>query len=77
LNVVTGTDLGYTTDWCKIVKLDCWDNPGLRAKDFLGLFAQCDACELIMARQVFDKHSCRPLAEDGFEVTAEELTDIK
>ena len=75
LNVVTGLELEYTTDWRKIVKLDCWDRPGLRAKDFFGLFAQCDACELIVARQVFAKHHCRPLGDDGLELTDEELTD--
>ena len=68
-------DMRYITDWCKIVKLDCLDRPGLRAKEFYGLFVQCDVCEIVMTHQVFSKHHCRPLGEDGLELTEEELTD--
>jgi hypothetical protein len=46
------------THWPKINKLDCLDDPGLTEKEFLGLFVKCDACELVTAHLVFDKHRC-------------------
>jgi len=41
-------DLGYKTDWQKIVKLDCLDRPGLRKLKFFGLFAKCNVCKLVI-----------------------------
>ena len=76
MNVVIGLELDYETDWRKIVKLDCVDRPGLKRKDFLGLFTECEVCEYVVARQVFSLHHCRPLGEDGLELELkEELTD--
>jgi len=73
---VTGLELGYETDWWKIVKIDCMDRPGLKRKDFLGLFAECEVCEYVVARQVFSLHRCQPLGEDGLEIELPEvLTD--
>jgi hypothetical protein len=65
-------DLGYETDWRKFTKLDCLDRPGLSELDFFGLFAKCEACELIMTRLVFPVHYCRRLGEDSLELTDEE-----
>lgn len=74
-DIVASTDLGlgYMTDWRKIVKLDSLDRPGLRANEFYGLFAMCDTCELVVARQVFSYHYCRPVGEDGLELDDEEV----
>ena len=62
-------DLGYKTDWQKIVKLDCLDRPGLSELEFFGLFAKCNVCKLVMARQVFSCHYCVLQMEDGLELT--------
>jgi hypothetical protein len=62
-------DLGYETDWRKIVKLDRLDRPGLSELEFFGLFAKCNVCKLVMARQVFSCHYCVLQAEDGWDVT--------
>jgi hypothetical protein len=64
-----GVDLQYETDWRKIIRLDRWERPGLTEKEFFGLFAKCDACGLVVARLVFLNHECRPLGEDGLELT--------
>ena len=66
-----GVDLGYETDWRRFNKLDSLQRPGLSEREFYGLFAKCDACNLVMTRLVFPNHCCRPLGEDG-----EELTDV-
>lgn len=50
----------YETDWRRIVKLDSMDLPGLSQKEFFGLFATCDTCGFVVARQVFHKHRCNP-----------------
>ena len=65
----TAVDVQYETDWRKIVRLDRLERPGLSEKEFFGLFAKCDACELVMARLVFHHHHCEPLGEDGLELT--------
>lgn len=65
-------DLGYETDWRKFTKLDSLDRPGLGELEFFGLFAKCEACELIMTRLVFPLHYCRRLGEDGLELTDED-----
>lgn len=39
-------NLGYETDWRKIVKLDRLDRPGLSELEFFGLFAKCDVCSV-------------------------------
>ena len=58
------------------MKIDCMDRPGLKRKDFLGLFAECEVCEYVVARRVFSLHRCRPLGEDGLEIELPEvLTD--
>ena len=76
MNVVIGLELDYKTDWCKIMKLDSMDRQGLKRKDFLGLFMECEVCEYIVAYQVFSLHHCRPLRKDGLELELkEELTD--
>jgi len=49
LDVVTGLELGYETDWQKIVKIDCMNRPDLKRKDFPGLFAECEVCEYVVA----------------------------
>lgn len=59
---VTAVDLQHRTDWRKIIRLNS-------SEHFLGLFAKCDACGLIMAFQVFCYHDCRPLGVDGLELT--------
>ena len=64
-----GVDLGYETDWRRFNKLDTLQRPGVSEKEFYGLFAKCDACNLVMARLVFPDHCCRPLGEDGAELT--------
>lgn len=64
-----GVDLGYETDWRRFNKLDRLERPGVSEKDFYGLFAKCEACSLIMTRQAFPDHCCRPLGEDGLELT--------
>ena len=71
-----GVNLGYETDWRRFNKLDTLQRPGVSEKEFYGLFAKCDACNLVMARLVFLNHCCRPLGEDGVELTdVDELTD--
>jgi hypothetical protein len=62
-------DLGYETDWRKIVKLDRLDRPGLSEVDFFGLFAKCSVCKLVMARSVFSFHFCVLESEDELELT--------
>ena len=62
-------DLGYETDWRKIVKLDRLDRPGLSELEFFGLFAKCNVCKLVMARQVFSCHYCVLQMEDSLELT--------
>jgi hypothetical protein len=62
-------DLGYETDWRRFSKLDTLERPGVSEKEFYGLFAKCDACNLVMTRQVFPDHCCRSLGEDGLELT--------
>ena len=62
-------DLGYETDWRKIVKLDCMDRPGLSELEFFGLFAKCDVCKLVMARLAFSSHDCVLQTEDSLELT--------
>jgi hypothetical protein len=66
---VTAVDVLYETDWRKIVRLDRLERPGLTEKEFFGLFVKCDACGLVMARLVFRHHHCKPLGEDGLELT--------
>ena len=65
----TVVDVQYETDWRKIVRLNRLERPGLSEKEFFGLFAKCDACELVMAHLVFHHHHCEPLGEDGLELT--------
>jgi hypothetical protein len=71
---VTGGDLGlgYETDWRRFARLDKLDRPGLSEVEFFGLFASCDACGLVMTRQVFPVHYCRRTGEDGLELTDQE-----
>jgi hypothetical protein len=66
---VTAVDVLYETDWRKIVRLDRLERPGLTEKEFFGLFVKCNACGLVMARLVFRHHHCKPLGEDGLELT--------
>jgi hypothetical protein len=66
-----GVDLGYETDWRKVVKLDCFDRPGLREVEFFGLFVKCDVCKLVMTRQVFPNHYCS-VGEDDLVLTDQE-----
>ena len=61
--------LGYETDWRRIVKLDRLDRPGLSEREFFGLFAKCDVCKLVMARQVYSYHYCTLQTEDDWELT--------
>jgi hypothetical protein len=62
-------DLGYETDWRRIVKLDCMDRPGLSKLEFFGLFVKCDVCKLVTTRQAFSCHHCVLQTEDGWELT--------
>lgn len=62
-------ELGYETDWRKIVKLDRLNRPGLTELEFFGLFAKCSVCKLVMARQVFSSHYCELQTEDNLELT--------
>ena len=62
-------DLGYRSDWRKILKLDCMDRPGLSEREFFGLFAKCSICELVMACQAFSVHCCVLEREDSLELT--------
>jgi hypothetical protein len=62
-------DLGYETDWQKIVKLDHLDRPGLSELEFFRLFVKCNVCKLVMACQVFSCHYCVLQTEDGLELT--------
>ena len=64
-----GLDLGYETDWRRFNKLDTLQRPGVSEREFYGLFAKCDVCNLVMTRLVFPNHCCRPLGEDGVELT--------
>jgi len=64
-----GMDLGYETDWRRFRKLETMERPGVSEREFYGLFAKCDACNLVMTRQVFSHHCCRSLGEDGLELT--------
>jgi hypothetical protein len=64
-----GVDLGYETDWRRFNKLDRLERPGVSERDFYGLFSKCDACNLVMTRLVFPNHCCRPLGDDGVELT--------
>jgi hypothetical protein len=48
------------------------DRPGLTEVEFFGLFVKCDACGLVMARQVFSMHYCKRLGKDGLELTDSE-----
>ena len=61
--------LGYETDWRRFNKLDTLERPGISEREFFGLFAKCDACNLVMTRLAFPDHCCRPLGEDGVELT--------
>jgi len=45
------------------------ERPGVSEREFYGLFAKCDACNLVMTRFAFPDHCCRPLGEDGVELT--------
>jgi hypothetical protein len=63
-------DPGYQTDWRKFVKLDAMDRPGLTEVKFFGLFAKCDACKLVMTRQMFSYHHCSPHAVDDSDQEA-------
>ena len=65
-------DLGYETDWRRFNKLDHLERPGLTELEFFGLFAKCEACGLVMTREVFSVHYCRRLGEDGLELTDQE-----
>ena len=62
-------DLGYETDWRRFNKLDRLERPGVSEREFYGLFAKCDACNLVMTRLVFPDHCCRPVGDDGVELT--------
>ena len=62
-------DMQYKTDWRKIVRLNCLERPGLSKKEFFSLFAKCNACKLVVACLVFHHHHCKPLGEDGLELT--------
>ena len=62
-------DLGYETDFRKIIKLDRLNRPGLSELDFFGLFAKCSVCELVMARVAFSAHYCEQQTEDDMELT--------
>jgi hypothetical protein len=55
----------------QIVRLERLERPGLSEKEFFGLFAKCEVCGLIVARQVFHYHGCspRPIGEDSLELT--------
>jgi hypothetical protein len=64
-----GMDLRYETDWRRFNKLDHLERPGVSEREFYGLFAKCEACSLVMVRLVFPNHYCRPLGEDGTELT--------
>jgi hypothetical protein len=66
------SDLGNDTDWRRFIKLDTLDRPGVSEEEFYGLFAKCDACSLVMTRQVFPDHYCRRLGDDGLELTDED-----
>jgi hypothetical protein len=65
-------DLGYETDRRRFNKLDRLERPGLTELEFFGLFAKCEACGLVMTREVFSVHYCRRLGEDGLELTDQE-----
>ena len=69
---VTAIDWHYETDWQKIVRLNCLEWPGLSEKEFFGLFAKCEVCGLVVARQVFHYHYCRLVGEDGLKLTDRE-----
>ena len=69
---VTAVDLQHETDWRKIVRLDSLEWPGLSERDFFSLFAMCNVCQQVIARIVFNYHECRPLGDDGLELTDHE-----
>ena len=48
------------TDWRKFEKLGSLYRPGLTEEEFLGLFAQCNACKLITMHRLFYEHACEP-----------------
>jgi hypothetical protein len=62
-------DLGYETDWRKMVKLDRLNQPGLSELEFFGLFAKCSVCKFVMARLAFSAHYCELQTEDDLELT--------
>jgi hypothetical protein len=64
-----GMNLGYETDWRKFNKLDWLERPELSEQEFYGLFTKCEACGLVMTRQVFLHHYYKWFGEDGLELT--------
>lgn len=43
-------------------RLDTWIRPGLTAKQFRAIFAQCE-CGMVVTRRMFAMHECIPTKE--------------
>jgi hypothetical protein len=61
-------DLSQYTDWCKFIKLDAMDRPGLTEDEFFGLFLKCEGCKLIMHVKSL-LHQSTTMLKDNFEPT--------
>jgi hypothetical protein len=66
---VQNDNFEYETHWKKIIKLDCMYRPGVSELDFFGLFAKCEVCQFVIARQAFSFHRCVLQTEEGLEMT--------
>ena len=66
---ITVVDVQYKTSWRKIVRLNHLERSSLSEKEFFSLFVKCMTCELVVACLVFHHHYCKPLEENGWELT--------
>ena len=53
-------------------RLNSWEHPGLRPREFKNLFCQCGGCRLVMTKQAFLRHSC----PDIIDLTTDEVVDL-
>ncbi|KAG0693481.1 hypothetical protein DFH29DRAFT_881418 [Suillus ampliporus] len=58
----------------KLLKLDSFTQPGLTADEFRSFLTQCNGCELIMTRRIFERHCCvgKRGDEEVIDLTMEE-----
>jgi len=46
------------TSFDRLLRLDSFTRPGLTEDEFRGFLTQCNGCELIMTRRMFERHNC-------------------